>query len=223
MLIRWPSGILQYLPNISANQVLEVKEPLTGTPTSCLQSGQLTGTVMEDSGTVEFSWMKLPCILAFQLETRNTVSGFKVRYRLNTNEFSLPDSIFTPDVDYAWKVRSVCLDSTYSNWSTERMFMVPAKPVEINSIEPTLADRGRFRLVPNPANRFVELYGGEEPGEPIQVGVSDMLGNVLIKETFLAGNQRRIDLEKLPTGSYSVQIHQGQNTAVLKLVRITSP
>ena len=103
------------------------------------------------------------------------------------------------------------------------MFMVPAKPVEINSIEPTLADRGRFRLVPNPANRFVELYGGEEPGEPIQVGVSDMLGNVLIKETFLAGNQRRIDLEKLPTGSYSVQIHQGQNTAVLKLVRITSP
>ena len=223
MLIRWPSGILQYLPNISANQVLEVKEPLTGTPTSCLQSGQLIGTVMEDSGTVEFSWMKLPCILAFQLETRNTVSGFKVRYRLNTNEFSLPDSIFTPDVDYAWKVRSVCLDSTYSNWSTERMFMVPAKPVEINSIEPTLADRGRFRLVPNPANRFVELYGGEEPGEPIQVGVSDMLGNVLIKETFLAGNQRRIDLEKLPTGSYSVQIHQGQNTAVLKLVRITSP
>ena len=223
MLIRWPSGILQYLPNIPANQVLEVKEPLTGTPTSCLQTGQLTGTVMEDSGTVEFSWMKLPCLIAFQMETRNTVSGLNVRYRLNSNEFSLPDSIFTPDVEYAWKVRSVCLDSTYSNWSTERMFMVPAKPVEINSIEPTLADRGRFRLVPNPANRFVELYGGEEPGEPIQVGVSDMLGNVLIKETFLAGNQRRIDLEKLPTGSYSVQIHQGQNTAVLKLVRITSP
>jgi polyhydroxybutyrate depolymerase len=70
-----------------------------------------------------------------------------------------------------------------------------------------------IKIYPNPAT--TELYLNISQAEKIEISISNLLGQLLIKTQ----NQNRIDVSNLTDGIYIITITHGQNNQILKFIK----
>lgn len=73
-----------------------------------------------------------------------------------------------------------------------------------------------FSVYPNPANSKVTIAGGQLKA----IGITDIIGKILIKQTVIDGEKIAIDISKLNAGIYIMQILKADGTVIKqKLVK----
>ena len=115
----------------------------------------------------------------------------------------------TPSTQYNVKVRALCSDELFSEWSSTLTFTTEADPTGIASV-----DNSAIALFPNPASSTVTVSGLEGQAT---VTIVDMNGRVNGEWNVKSGNLT-IDLTGYAQGAYFVRIVGEQQTAIRKLI-----
>lgn len=210
IVLRWPSGIIQRIGMVPGGQTLTVMEPSGAEPTHCLQPAQLALTLPDPAGsstTLQFSWMRLSCNNGYQLQTTNSATGAIARYRVDSATLVLEDSLFEREQEYRWEVRSLCQDTTWSNWSYSLRFTLMQAP---SGLATGLGPNARFSLLPNPAQDQVLVHAEQLPKQPWSIQLFDAAGQLRLHQECAANQPCRIVLKTLEAGVYPVRVvHEG--------------
>jgi len=137
---------------------------------------------------------------AWQLEVNGTV------YSASGHPYTLAN--LSAGTQYSVRVRAVCGDSLYSEWSTALTFSTenetPVPPDGIDGV-----DAVPFALYPNPASSvvYVEVDGSA------WISLLDLNGRKLLRT-----DKPSFDVTVLPQGTYLVRVTTTEGSAVRKLV-----
>ncbi len=220
LIIRWPSGIVQRLYDVPANQLLEVWEP-EGQAKQCLAPAQLLTDYPGGGATIRFTWMTLPCTIGYEVQIRNNSTRVAEIYPAKEALLVLNKGRFITGQEYRWAVRVQCQDSSWGNWSAERRFTIDREATSIS--DPMGQTDPGYSLVPNPAGDWVDVVSTQIPRQSWRVVITDARGQIRGRQVCGTEKTCRIPLEKFESGTYSVQISQGENSRVLRLIRVDQP
>jgi hypothetical protein len=63
-----------------------------------------------------------------------------------------------------------------------------------------------FKLYPNPASKFLILLLEQETNTVASVQIYNTLGQLMLQENGLSSNQTRLNIEQLPSGTYTARL-----------------
>jgi hypothetical protein len=113
---------------------------------------------------------------------------------------------------------SFTIDSNAGSWGNERFeLMTEGHPTGISGTLAGAASNFTAKLVPNPANEVVTVYAEGGKSVETQVYVRNILGTVVREAK--GDSKVTVGLQGLSTGVYHVEVIQGLERKVLKLVK----
>ncbi len=119
LLIVWPSGIQQKIYNLPADQYATIVEP-NDTSLSCFPPYGLEQGI---SGSMfGFKWKPVACALGYELVWGALDSPDPSTFRTLETSVTWPESVIVPGTMYRWKVRALCEDSSFSQYSRSMVF-----------------------------------------------------------------------------------------------------
>jgi hypothetical protein len=158
----------------------------------------------------------------------SSASGYyEIQYgREGYTESEVLGSVISPDTEvyiynlvphftYAFRVRSLCGLSWYSDWSTTPCVITTGNAVGIDQAAPEFS----CTLYPNPANGSTTITVSGVEG-PVTIEVLDINGRQVASETLncSANCSKQMEVGGLAQGAYFVRVVTAQSTTLRKLI-----
>ncbi len=119
---------------------------------------------------------------------------------------------FNNDICYTLRVSLSAI-----NWRTDGTTDGDTETFEL----PVLFENAGFGMFPNPAKDMVTIEVPVQAESDVQVSIMDAAGRVAVQENRIMGkgnNQVQVELGRLVTGIYFVQVRNGENVHTRKLI-----
>ncbi|MDZ7612916.1 MAG: T9SS type A sorting domain-containing protein [Flavobacteriaceae bacterium] len=97
----------------------------------------------------------------------------------------------------------------YFNWGV-------TGSIAVLSVDPIDNDKIFFKIYPNPANDSIIVRSLNY--EPLSITVYDIYGRLILK-TSTDGNNKSVDVNKIPTGIYLMNINSSNATGTVKFLK----
>jgi hypothetical protein len=203
------------------------------------QSGGNTGDCARPSGAIALditstsallTWNPVPGAASYLLEIERNQPGaapWQITQVVTTNAFTI--SGLAPNTRYKFKVRTNCSGGGHSGWSKWRKFKTAASLYHAGDDRDDIvtAENALKTLVleakvsPNPVQTTATLRLNGLVGETTSLRWFDLRGQLLRElelQTSTGTWSGPIEAPALGSGLYLLQVHNGQQTQVLKIV-----
>jgi hypothetical protein len=218
LVLHWPSGRVQRLYSITADQILDIVEP-DGPNWTCQKPYGLFASRGETQNT--FQWYGLPCSDSYAWRLLDATG-------LELENLSVLDTVWQypnplPGTGpWYWQVRAQCPDGSLGPWSLRRMLPLDTVSALSDPFQPEA--RSLWRLVPNPAADWllVQPQSGQASASLLELRLLDPNGRCVLSAAQAGraaachphqrlssagtGEGYRVSLPPLPSGVYTVEL-----------------
>lgn len=86
------------------------------------------------------------------------------------------------------------------------------------SVSETVVNRNEWKVFPNPTRDILNVFSGKNVDKSIVVEVYDLQGKQ-VRQTNVTATYTTLDISELPTGIYTIAIHDGKSVEIHKIVK----
>lgn len=175
------------------------EEPINPVDPECIMPSNLHASATTAT-SITLDWMPGGDETQWQLEHGGQSIDVNIRpYEVGNLE---------PETSYSFRIRSVCEDGLFSEWTAAVTVSTDADHNAVANIDAT-----SFNLYPNPATNTVSV----ETNAGAIIQVIDQSGRTILSAS-TTGTHTDIDVAKLARGAYFVRVVDSESIAVRKLI-----